>query len=55
MKKKGLRVNMGMKKIMVTGINLLVTNGLSHSYHLDESIFILGESGVFFHFYFNFR
>ena len=29
-------------------INPLVTNGLSYPYHLDESIFILGSSGVFF-------
>ena len=28
-----------------------VTNGLSLPYHLDEATFILGESGVIFHFY----
>ena len=27
-----------------------MTNGLSHPYHLEESIFILGASGVFIHF-----
>ena len=27
---------------------------LSHHYQLDESTFILGESGVIFHFYFIF-
>ena len=32
-----------------------MTNGLSHSYQLDESTFILGASGVIFHFYFTFR
>ena len=32
-------------------VNPLVTNGLSHRYHLDESTFILGESGVIFMFY----
>ena len=37
-----------------TTINPLVANGLSHPYHLDESIFILGASGVIFHFYFIF-
>ena len=26
--------------------NRFVTNGLSHSYHLDESTFILGASGI---------
>ena len=36
-------------------INPLVTNGLSHPYHLDESTFILGASGVILHFYFIFR
>ena len=35
--------------------NPLVTNRRSHSYHLDESIFILGASGVIFHIYFIFR
>ena len=30
--------------------NPLVTNGLSHLYHLDESTFILEPSGVNFHF-----
>ena len=34
--------------------NQLVTNGLSHPYHLDESHFILGAAGVTFHFYFAF-
>ena len=34
--------------------NQLVTNGLSHPYHLDESTFILGAAGVTFHFYFAF-
>ena len=34
--------------------NPYVTNGLSHPYHLDESTFILGASGVVFHFYFIF-
>ena len=34
--------------------NPLVTNELSHPYHLDESTFILGASGVIFHFYSNF-
>ena len=34
--------------------NQLVTNGLSHPYHLDESPFILGAAGVTFHFYFAF-
>ena len=34
--------------------NQLVTNGLSHPYHLDESTFILGASKVTFHFYFAF-
>ena len=29
-----------------------MTNGLSRPYHLDESIFILGDLGVIFHFYF---
>ena len=32
--------------------NQLVTNRLSHPYHLDESTFILGAAGVSFHFYF---
>ena len=36
-------------------LNPLVTNGLSHPYHLDESIFILGALGLIFHFYFIFR
>ena len=31
-----------------------MTNGLSHPYHLDESTFILGASGVTFHFCFAF-
>ena len=35
--------------------NQLVTNGLSHPYHLDESTFILGAAGVTFHFYFAFH
>ena len=34
--------------------NQLVTNGLSHPYHLDESTFILDAAGVTFHFYFAF-
>ena len=34
--------------------NQLVTNGLSHPYHLDKSTFILGAAGVTFHFYFAF-
>ena len=34
--------------------NPLVTNGLSYRYHLGESIFILGASGIFFNFYFFF-
>ena len=34
--------------------NQLVTNGLSHPYHLDESTFILGAAGMTFHFYFAF-
>ena len=34
--------------------NQLVTNGLSHPYHLEESIFILRVSGVTFYFYFAF-
>ena len=33
-------------------LNSLVTNGLSHPYHLDE---FLGASGVIFHLYFIFR
>ena len=32
--------------------NPLVTNGLSHPYHLDESTFFLGAAGVTFHFFF---
>ena len=36
-------------------INPLVTNGLSHHYHLDESTFILGEARVIFNFYCIFR
>ena len=32
--------------------NQLVTNGLSHHYHLDESTFILGAAGVTFSFLF---
>ena len=35
--------------------NPLVTNELSHPYHLDESTFILGASVEIFHFYFIFR
>ena len=35
-------------------INPLVTNGLSHSYHLDESTFIFRGIGVFFSFFFHF-
>ena len=35
-------------------INVLVTNELSHSYHLDESTHILGASGVISHFHFIF-
>ena len=35
-------------------INTYVTNGLSHPCHLDEFIFILGASGLIFHFYFIF-
>ena len=35
-----------------TAFNQLVTNGLSHPYHLDESSFILGAAGVTFHFFF---
>ena len=31
-------------------MNPLVTNGFSNPYHLDESTFILGASGVIFHF-----
>ena len=31
--------------------NLLVTNGLFHPYHLDESTSILGTSGFFFAFF----
>ena len=31
-------------------LNLFVTNELSHPHHLDESILILGASGVFFSF-----
>ena len=34
--------------------NQLVTHGLSHPYHLDESTFILEAEGVTFHFYFAF-
>ena len=34
-------------------INPYVTNGLSHLYHLDESTFILGASGVFFFSFFD--
>ena len=34
--------------------NQLLTNGLSHPYHLDESTFILGAAGMTFHFYFAF-
>ena len=34
--------------------NQLVTNGLSHLYHLDESTFILGAAGVTFHFILHF-
>ena len=33
-------------------LNPLLTNGFSHLYHLDESISVLGASGVIFHFYF---
>ena len=40
---------------MTTVYGELVTNGLSHPYHLDESTFMLGLSGEIFHFYFNFR
>ena len=29
----------------------LVTNGISHNYHLDESSFILGATGIFFSFF----
>ena len=32
--------------------NQLVTNGLSHPYHLDKSTFILGAAGVTFYFAF---
>ena len=35
--------------------NPLVTNGLSHPYHWDDSNFIFGVSGVMFYFYFIFR
>ena len=35
-------------------VNPIVTNELSHPYHLDESTFILGELGIIFHFYTNF-
>ena len=35
--------------------NQLVTNGISHPYHLDESTLFLGASGGFFHSYFIFR
>ena len=35
-------------------LNPLVTNRLSDPYHLDEYIFILGSSGVFFLFLFHF-
>ena len=34
----------------VTWLNQFVTNGLSHPYNLDKSIFILGASGVIFQF-----
>ena len=35
--------------------NPLVTNGLSHPYHSDKSIFFLGALGVFFFsFFFHF-
>ena len=37
------------------GLNPIVTNGLSYSYHLEESTFIIGASGVSFNFYFFFR
>ena len=33
--------------LQIRNFNPLVTNGLSHPYHSDESIFILGASGVF--------
>ena len=36
-------------------INPYMTNGLSHPYHLDESILIFRGSGRFFHFHFIFR
>ena len=36
------------------GVNPLVTNGLSHSYHLDESIFIYRGFRVEFLFLFHF-
>ena len=40
--------------MLLSTFNQLVTNGLSHPYHLDESTFILGAAGVTFHFYFAF-
>ena len=44
-----------LKSIRQMRINPIVTNGFSHRNHLGESIFILGGSGVIFHFYFIFR
>ena len=35
-------------------LNPLVTNGFSHHFHLDESIFIFGVSGVFFFIFISF-
>ena len=49
--KAGSIVNVSRYKTL---FNPLVTNRLSHPYHLDESKFILGASGVVFHFCFIF-
>ena len=38
----------------MSAFNQLVTNELSHSYHLDDSTSFLGALGVIFHFYFIF-
>ena len=43
-----------MSTFILLTIKQLLTNGLSHSYHLDESTFVLGAAGVTFHFYFAF-
>ena len=45
-----LRVFTGWSASLLFANTPYVKNGLSHSYHLDESIFILEASGVHFHY-----